>query len=136
MRLGVLCPPRRLFRAPSRSSAAASFPQVRAFDPAASLSILPLGTVWDDLPKSTAEAKRLATAAAPPAAGTSTDLRLFTLRAFADEESAAAKLLGSARPAAGAIPVYWEPSLLVQPDGAPEPMRPYFFRLSDLQATH
>lgn len=108
---------------------------VRAFDPKASLSILPLGTIWADIPKSAAEAQKLAAEADAPDAGTSTDMRLFTIRTISDEEEMVASVFGSKRLPIGTIPVYWDPALLIQPDGAAEAQRPYFFRLKDLQET-
>ena len=109
---------------------------VRAFDARASLSILPLGGIWDELPHSSAEAARMLSAAPQPKAGTSTDLRLFQLEPISDERAAVRQVLGKAgAPADGTVPLYWEPSLLIQPDGASEAQRPYFFRLADLQAT-
>lgn len=118
----------------SPRDALADLENVRAFDPKASLSILPLGTVWTDIPKSAEEARKLAAQAEAPTAGTSTDMRLFSVRAISDEEEAVASRFGSKRPAAGAISVYWDPALLIQPEGAAEAQRPYFFRLKDLQA--
>mmetsp|Transcript_36339 Transcript_36339/g.118723 ORF Transcript_36339/g.118723 Transcript_36339/m.118723 type:complete len:297 (+) Transcript_36339:58-948(+) len=109
---------------------------VRAFDARASLSILPLGGIWDELPHSSAEAARMLSAAPQPKAGTSTDLRLFQLEPISDERAAVRQVLGKAgAPADGTVPLYWEPSLLIKPDGASEAQRPYFFRLADLQAT-
>jgi hypothetical protein len=119
----------------SPRDALADLENVRAFDPKASLSILPLGTIWTNIPKSAQEAKKLAAQAEAPTAGTSTDMRLFSVRAISDEQEAAASIFGSRQPAPGTISVYWDPALLIQPEGAAEAQRPYFFRLKDLQAT-
>jgi hypothetical protein len=119
----------------SPRDALADLENVRAFDAKASLSILPLGTIWAGIPKSAEEAKKLAAQAEAPTAGTSTDMRLFSVRAISDEEEAVASQFGGKRPPAGAISVYWDPALLIQPEGAAEAQRPYFFRLKDLLAT-
>jgi len=119
----------------SPADALSDLQNVRSFDPKASLSILPLGTIWGEIPKGTAEAKKFAAAAEPPLAGTSTDMRLFRIKTISDEEKAVLALFGSKQTPEGSVAVYWDPALLIQPKGAPEAQRPYFFRLTDLQQT-
>jgi len=99
--------------------------EIKAFDPRAALSVVPLDGVFFDISATVAEAE----AAPQPTAGTSTDLRLFRLRPLGDEIAAAARF--SAKLEEGAVPLFFEPSLLLPVDGRSQ--RPYFFRLSDLQ---
>ena len=88
---------------------------IKAFDPRASLNVLPLDQVWYDVAKTVAEAD----AAPQPTAGTSTDMRLFRLRPLDSELEAATRFPSG--PAAikdeGAIPLFYEPSFKLAIDG-------------------
>lgn len=105
---------------------------IKAFDPRASLNVLPLDQVWYDVAKTVAEAD----AAPQPTAGTSTDMRLFRLRPLDSELEAATRFPSG--PAAikdeGAIPLFYEPSFKLAIDGREQ--QPYFFRLNDLATAY
>jgi len=113
----------------SPQDAVAALNDIRAFDPRASLSVLPLDQVWFDVSKTATEA-----AAAPqPVAGTSTDLRLFRLRPIELELGATAKLRSAAsnpKLAEGDVPLFYEPTMRLEVDGKTQ--SPFFFRLGDL----
>jgi len=116
--------------------ALATLQEVRTVDPAASLSVVSLDSIWFDIPHTTAEAVEALATAPQPKAGTSTDVKLFSLVPLADEvERAAALQLAAQRPAlaAGSLPLFYDPSLLLQVDGFQQ--RPYFFRAQDLNTT-
>ena len=110
----------------SPQEAVSALNDIKAFDPRASLSVVPLDDVFFDI-SATAEA---AAAAPQPTAGTSTDMRLFRLRALDDEMKAASSLTQSGFDA-NAVPLFFEPSLSLAVDGTPQ--RPYFFRFGDLR---
>ena len=112
----------------SPQEALAALNDIKAFDPRASLSVVPLDDIWFDVSKSAAEAAQ----APQPKAGTSADLRLFRLRPLAEEIPNALRLGGSrAELDDGGVPLFYEPSLRLSVDGRPQ--RPYFFRLDDLK---
>lgn len=108
------------------------YQDIKAFDAAAALSVVSLDTVWFDLPRTDAEA-----AAAPqPKAGTSTDLRLFSLRPLDGELDAANALLkaaGAPPLGARAVPLFYSSTLTLPVDGREE--QPYFFRAADLSVS-
>ena len=106
--------------------AAQELNDIRQFDPRASLNVVSLDDVFFDISATAEEA-----AAAPqPKAGTSTDLRLFRLRPLDDEVASATRLSGALQ--AGAVPLFYEPSLrLPVEDGVLQ--TPFFFRFGDLQ---
>ena len=108
--------------------------QVKAFDDKASLSVVPLDSIWfTDIPKSAAEAKETAKAAEQPKAGTSADLRLFTIKPIESEVAAAAEARRGEAVAPGGVPLFYEESLLLEVEGSAR--RPYFFRAADLTGT-
>jgi len=112
--------------------AIATYKDVKAVDPAASLSVVSLDSIWFRLPRSTEEAL----AAPQPSAGTSTDIRLFEVKPFDGEAPEANAILKrTGRPALGAkiIPLFFSPSLTLPVDGLEQ--RPYFFRLEDLKTS-
>ena len=117
----------------SPQDAVAALNDIRAFDPRASLSVLPLDQVWFDVSKTATEA-----AAAPqPTAGTSTDLRLFRLRPIETEVAATTKLRSAAsnpKLAEGDVPLFYEPTLTLDVDGRAQ--SPFFFRLADLATSY
>jgi len=117
----------------SPQEAVAALNDIRAYDPRASLNVLPLDQIWFDISKSAAE-----TAAAPqPKSGTSTDLRLFRLQPLDVEVTASTKLKSfGANPklADGAVPIFYEPTLKLELEGKQQ--SPYFFRLGDLAAAY
>lgn len=99
---------------------------IKAFDPRASLSVVPLDDVFFDIAATAEEAAR----APQPSAGTSTDLKLFRLRQLADENESATRL--SSTPIDdSSIPLFYEPSFFLPVDGTQQ--QPYFFRLGDLR---
>jgi len=108
-----------------------TFKDVKAFDPNAALSVVPLDSVWFELPRSDKEA-----AAAPlPKAGTSTDLRLFKIRRIESEATEANTLLESQRAKplpSSSVPLFYIKSMSLDVDGKRQV--PYFFRLEDLKA--
>ena len=113
----------------SPQEAVTALNDIKAFDPRASLNVVPLDQIWFDISKPVAE-----TAAAPqPTAGTSTDLRLFRLQPLENEVAATTKLKSAAsnpKLAEGDVPLFYEPTLKLTVDGAEQ--TPYFFRLGDL----
>ena len=106
--------------------------QIRAFDPAASLSIVPLDDIWPDIPKDAAAAVKTAAAADQPKAGTSTDMRLFKLAPASDEVTRAAGLAAGVVPDGG-VPLFYNPTLQLSIDGTRQV--PYFFRTVDYRTT-
>ena len=107
---------------------------MKAFDDKASLSVVPLDSIWfTDIPKSAAEAKETAKAAEQPKAGTSADLRLFTIKPIESEVAAAAEARRGEAVAPGGVPLFYEESLLLEVEGSAR--RPYFFRAADLTGT-
>ena len=89
---------------------------------------MPLDEIFFDISATQEEVAR----APQPTAGTSTDLRLFRLRSFDDENAAAARLSAEKLPEGG-VPLFYEPSLLLPVDDRPQ--TPFFFRFGDLQTT-
>ncbi len=111
------------------SDALATLRSIREFDPVASLSIVPLASIWEGVPKSAAEALIAAGEAPAPQAGTSDDLRLFSLRPMADELARARELKAEVR--AGGVPLFFDVELQLEgPDGSAA--QPFFFRAADL----
>jgi len=109
----------------SPSEALKELQEVRAFDPAASLAVVPLDDIWFELPQ-TQEAAAASLAATPqPRSGTSSDLRLFSLAPLPDEDPSPLSR--------GSVPLFYASALLLEVEGAP--CRPYYFRRADLQQT-
>ena len=107
---------------------------VRQFDQDATLAVLPLSTVYE--PVYAASTVRRSRETAPqPMGSTSTDLNLFQLVPPGDEQrnAAAVSLLPGAAMQPGVL-LFYEPTLFLGADAASR-QRPYFFRLSDLNAT-
>ena len=113
----------------SPQTAVAALNDIRAFDSRASLNVVPLDDIFFDISKTADECAK----APQPAAGTSTDLRLFRLQPLGDELKAAASL-SSEKLAEGSVPLFYEPSLTLSVDGKGQ--APYFFRFGDLQAAY
>jgi len=107
--------------------------QVREFDPSASLSVVSLDAIWEDLPKTSSEAAAALAEAAQPRAGTSTDLRLFSLKPLSEEADTAQEILRTQRKAIQGVSLFYEPSLLLSIEGGQQ--QPYFFRFADLSST-
>ncbi len=104
-----------------------AYNDIKQYDPAASLSVLPLDSVYFDLSATQAEA-----ALAPqPTAGTSTDMKLFVLRPLAEELQAARRFAPSTPLRDGAIPLFYDPQVQLEVDGRLQ--RPFFFRSDDLR---
>lgn len=109
--------------------------EVRKYDTTATLAVVPLSTVYPLVAKTAADAARSRADAPQPEASTSTNMRLFLLRALLDEKEsneAAVSMLpgGSLLPG---INLFFEPDLLIGSNTDPAlRQRPYFFRLGDL----
>ena len=106
----------------SPGDAVAQLQEIRAFDASASLSIVPLDSIWFQLPKDAAEAADAAKKAPAPAGGTSSDLRRFRLAPLEAEVSAAREVLqaargSSAKLAAGGVPLFYANELQLEVDG-------------------
>ena len=101
---------------------------IRAFDPRATLSVVSLDSIFFDISRTAEEAAK----APQPAAGTSTDMRLFRLRRLEDEAVRAAEKKSSL--AADDVPLFYDETLLLPVNG--EQQRPYFFRLPDLKKVY
>ena len=113
----------------SPQEAVKALTDIKAFDPRAALSVVPLDEVFFDISLTAADA-----ALAPqPTAGTSTDLRLFLLQPLEGEIAAASRYTPT-KLAAGAVPLFYEPSLKLPVDGRPQ--SPYFFRFNDLVTSY
>ena len=106
--------------------------EVRRFDTKATLVVVPLSTVYQEVAKNSADAAAARQLVAQPRESTSRDLRLFSLRPLSDEKVNldAISMLPGASMQPG-VTLYYEPSLLLGADEASR-LRPYFFRLSDL----
>lgn len=120
----------------SPQEAATALQDVKAYDPRASLNVVPLDNVWRDLSKSVSEV-----AGAPqPTAGTSTDMRLFRLQPLPEEQENVQKLRSRPDEATaqelrdGGVPLFYEPTLRLNVDMRAQ--TPYFFRLGDLGAAY
>lgn len=108
--------------------------EVRRFDPSATLAVVPLSTVYLEVARTEADAERARATVPQPTASTTRDMRLFQLRPLADETQSANAV--SMIPGASLTPgitLFYEPDLFLgTPEDAEGRLRPYFFRLSDL----
>ena len=105
--------------------------QVRVYDPAAQLAVLPLSTVYLQVAKTATDAASARAEVAEPKESTSSDMRLFQLRPLKDEQQEEASI--SMLPGGSLLPginLYYEPSLFLGSEAAPQ--RPYFLRVADL----
>ena len=107
--------------------------EVQRFDPAATLAVMPLSTVYLDVARNTADAERLRAIVPQPKGSTSSDMRLFQLQPLNDEsESLNAVSMVPGATMAG-VTLFYEPNLFLgTPDDPTSRARPYFFRLKDL----
>ena len=105
--------------------------EVQRYDPAASLAVLPLAKVYGDIARTAVDAAAARARVQQPRRSTSTDMSLFELRGLGDERSEAVSMLPGASLAPG-VPLYYEPSLFLGTNEAGQRVRPYFFRLEDL----
>ena len=107
--------------------------EVQRFDPAATLAVMPLSTVYLDVARTTADAARLRAIVPQPKGSTSSDMRLFQLQPLNDEsESLNAVSMVPGATMAG-VTLFYEPNLFLgTPDDPTSRARPYFFRLKDL----
>lgn len=103
--------------------------QVRQFDPAASLAVVPLSTLYSDVARTEADGAIARDTVQQPRDSTSKDLRLFVLRSLSDESTEAVSMLPGATMLPG-VSLFYEPSLFLGSESAQQ--RPYFFRLADL----
>lgn len=106
--------------------------EVRKFDTSASLAVVPLSTVYLEVAKNSADAAAARRSVPQPRVSTSRDVRLFQLRPLSDEQGNlnAISMLPGATMQPGVV-LYYEPSLYLGADEASR-VRPYFFRLADL----
>lgn len=114
------------FLAPDQALGA--FKEIKQFDPSASLSVVPLDSVYFDIARSKAELE----AAPQPKAGTSTDLKLFSLQPIEAEVETAKKSLkrqGKKALAPGRTPLFYDEDTRLTVEG--EEQQPYFFRYED-----
>ena len=102
--------------------------QVRAFDPNATLVVVPLATVYGDIARTSADAAAARARVPQPRESTTTDMRLFVLQPLSDEGAnrRAVSMLPGADLPPGVV-LYYEPELRIG-----QGTRPYFFRLADL----
>jgi hypothetical protein len=115
--------------------AALTLREVRDFDPTAALSVVPLASVYLNLAKTSADAEMARSEAPQPKTSWSTDMRLFELRAISDEARNLQAI--SMVPGATLLPgvnLYYEPDLFMGSREDASRMRPYGFRLTDLNS--
>lgn len=110
--------------------AAEAADRVRVYDPAATVAVVPLASVYPLAAKTTAELEEQKTSLPQPSTGTSLDMRLFRLRPLDDESNAVGAEIASVP---GTVPLYYAPELFLDVEGTQR--RPYFFRLADLERT-
>jgi len=111
---------------------------IRTFDPRASLSVVSLDSVWNDVSKTAVEVAK----APQPTAGTSTDMRLFRLRPLQDEAAvndrtklpSSSVLTRDGKFGPEDIPLFYDETYLLDIEGVQQ--RPYFFRLTDLKKSY
>ena len=107
--------------------------EVRQYDPQATLAVLPLSSVYSQVAKNAADAERARIVVPQPKTSTSTDMRLFQLRTLSDEaaNSEAVSMIPGATLTPG-VTLFYEPDLLLGGADPATQLRPYFFRLQDL----
>ena len=105
---------------------------VQTYDKTATLVVVPLATVYNDIAKTAADAADARQIAPQPRGSTSRDMRLFLLRPLSDEteNTNAVSLIPGASLLPG-VTLFYEPTLFLGATEA-ERVRPYFFRLADL----
>jgi hypothetical protein len=104
--------------------------EVQKYDASASLAILSLASVYEQIAKTSADAERARDVAPQPRTSTSADFRLFQLRPLGDETAEAVSLLPGATMLPG-VTLYYEPDLLLGADATAR-RRPFFLRMADL----
>ena len=105
--------------------------QVQLYDPRATLAVFPLASVYDELARTTADAEAARARWPQPKTSTSTDMRLFQLRALSDENAEAVSMIPGTTLTPG-VTLFYEPQLFLGSEAAKQ--RPYFFRLGDLNS--
>ena len=110
--------------------AAEAAAKVRVYDPAATVAVVPLASVYPTVAKTAAELEEQKSSLPQPRTGTSLDMRLFRLQPLDDESNAVGAEVASVP---GSVPLYYAPELFLEAEG--EQRRPYFFRLADLETT-
>lgn len=109
--------------------------EVRRFDPSATLAVVPLASVYGDLAQTALDAERARDVAPQPRRSTSTDMRLFQLQPLRDEEpnlrSFSMLLGGTLLPG---VNLFYEPDLFIGAGPGGSRVRPYAFRLADLNS--
>ena len=110
--------------------AAEAAERVRVYDPAATVAVVPLASVYPAVAKTAAELEERKSAVPQPPTGWSLDMRLFQLRPLDDESNAVGAEVASVP---GSVPLYYAPELFLDVEGTQR--RPYFFRLADLERT-
>ena len=111
--------------------AAAVLQDVRKYDRSATLAVVPLSTIYDDVAKTAADAATARQSVPQPRESTSTDMRLFQLLPLSDENSGAAVSMLPGASLVPGVPLFYEPTLFLGTSEA-ERVRPFAFRLQDL----
>ena len=111
--------------------AAAVLQDVRAYDRSATLAVVPLSNVYDQVAKTTKDAELGRQSAPQPRGSVSSDMRLFRLRGLSDETSGESVSMLPGASLAPGIPLFYEPTLFLGASES-ERRRPYAFRLADL----